>query len=88
MVTVNKDALVREIVAKTNMPIFLARQALEVGLAAIRERAEAGDTIRIAGFGSFQVKARLARTGRNPATGEAMQIPETRRLTFKAFKAS
>jgi len=88
MVTVNKDALARVVVEKSGLSVTAAKLAVDDVLDAIRERAEAGDTIRIAGFGSFSVKARPARTGRNPATGEPIAIPETRRLHFKPFKAS
>lgn len=86
MVTVNKDALMRAVADKTGLPQVDAKVVIDTVLGTIRERSEAGDTVRIAGFGSFQVKARPARAGRNPATGEPMEIPETRRLTFKAFK--
>lgn len=51
----------------------------------IAERAEAGDTVRTAA-GSFSVRARPPRAGRNPATGAAILIPETRRLVFKAAR--
>ena len=89
MVTVNKDALARMVSERAGKPsIAEAKATIDAVLDTIRERAEAGDTIRIAGFGSFSVKARPARTGRNPATGLTIEIPETRRLTFKAFKAS
>ena len=44
----------------------------------------AGDTVALIGFGKFQVKARPARTGRNPATGHPIEIPESRKLHFKA----
>lgn len=87
MGTVTKDAIVRAVAEKTGQPIAQAKAAIESFLDATKERAEAGDTIRLMGFGSFSVKARPARLGRNPGTGETIEIPETRRLTFKASKA-
>lgn len=88
MVTVNKETVVRAVAEKTGQPQSVARSAIDALTDYLRTAAAEGATIRIAGFGSFSVKARPARTGRNPATGEAIDIPETRRLTFKAFKAS
>ena len=45
-----------------------------------------GNRIRIAGLGILQVKKRAARTGRNPATGETIQIPAKKKITFRAAK--
>lgn len=88
MVTVNKDALARVVAEKASITLGAGKLAIDAVCDAIRERAEVGDTIRLIGFGSFSVKARPARNGRNPATGEPIAIPETRRLVFKASKAS
>lgn len=87
MATVNKDVLVRAVAETTGQQLAATKATIEAFLDATRGRAEQGDTIRLNGFGSFAVKARPARLGRNPATGEAIDIPETRRLTFKAAKA-
>lgn len=64
-----------------------ATTVLDALLEAITERTEAGDKVILKGFGSFEMKTRAARQGRNPATGETIQIPETRALTFKASKS-
>lgn len=45
-----------------------------------------GDSIMLKGFGTFKVKETKARTGRNPKTGEAMQIPAKKKVVFKASK--
>ena len=45
-----------------------------------------GNRIRISGFGILQVKKRAARTGRNPATGETIQIPAKKKIAFRASK--
>ena len=47
---------------------------------------KAGDRVRIAGFGIIEVKDRPARMGRNPATGEAVQIKASRKIAFRAAK--
>jgi DNA-binding protein HU-beta len=86
MGTVTKDALVRRVAETTGQKIAAARATIDAFLDAAKALAEAGDTVRLMGFGSFQVKARPPRIGRNPKTGEAMEIAESRRLTFKASK--
>jgi len=88
MGTVAKDALIKAVTEKTGATAAATRAAIDAFLDVTRSRAEAGDTIRLIGFGSFSVKARPARTGRNPRTGETVEIPESRRLTFKASKSA
>jgi DNA-binding protein HU-beta len=88
MGTVHKEALIKAVAEKTGGTVAATRATVEAFIDLTRDRAEAGDTVRLMGFGSFSVKARPARMGRNPATGAAMEIPETRRLTFKASKAN
>ena len=88
MGTVNKEAVVRSAAEKAGMSLATARSVIEAFLDDVRARAEAGDTVRFTGFGSFQVRARAARQGRNPATGETIAIPESRKLTFKASKTT
>lgn len=88
MGTVSKDALVRAVAETTGQQMAVTKATIDAFLDTVRNRAEAGDTLRLMGFGSFSVKARPARMGRNPSTGEAIEIPETRRLVFKASKAS
>ena len=55
--------------------------------AAVSETLAAGDDVRLTGFGTYSTSARAARTGRNPQTGEAMEIPAGRGVKFKAGKA-
>ncbi|MEI2806229.1 MAG: HU family DNA-binding protein [Albidovulum sp.] len=88
MVTVNKDAVVRAVAEKTGLPLSATKSVIDAFTDHVGTAAAEGATIRLMGFGSFSVKARPARTGRNPKTGEAVAIPETRRLVFKASKAS
>ena len=48
---------------------------------------KAGNKVQLVGFGSFEVKERAARTGKNPATGEQIEIPASKSPTFKPGKA-
>lgn len=86
MGTINKDTLVKLVAEKAGVTAAAAKATIEAFLDVTRDRAEAGDTVRLNGFGAFSVKARPARIGRNPATGEPMDIQESRRLVFKAAK--
>ncbi len=49
----------------------------------IRETIKSGDKISLAGLGTFRAKSRKARKGRNPKTGDTIQIPEGRKISFK-----
>lgn len=88
MGTINKDALVKAVADKTGATTAVTKATIEAFLDITRDRAEAGDTVRLNGFGAFSVKARPARIGRNPATGAPVEIPESRRLVFKAAKGA
>ena len=52
----------------------------------IAEALKAGDKVQLVGFGTFETKTRAAREGRNPKTGEAIQIPESKKVSFSASK--
>lgn len=82
-----KSELIRITAEKAAMPQAEAATVLDALLEAITERTEAGDKVVLKGFGSFEMKTRAARQGRNPGTGETIQIPESRSLTFKASKS-
>ncbi|ARE40885.1 DNA-binding protein HBsu [Rhodovulum sp. P5] len=86
MGTVNKSDMIREVAEATGHTAAAAQAAVDAFLAAVKTRAEAGDTISLRGFGIFKVRARPARMGRNIRTGEPMELPESRKLTFKAAK--
>jgi len=64
-----------------------ARKVVDAVFAAIATAASKGDEISLNGFGKFKVKATPAREGRNPATGAAMQIAASKKLTFAPAKA-
>lgn len=68
-----------------------AEEALDAVLSSIASGVKSGQKVQIIGFGTFEVKHRAARTGRNPKTGESMQIAASKSVGFKpssALKAS
>jgi nucleoid DNA-binding protein len=65
-----------------------AESVLKLAFEKIDSLVKAGEEIRIHNFGTFSRQDRLARTGRNPATGESIQIPASSRLHFKPTKRS
>lgn len=83
----NKAQLIDAIVAKTEMSKKDAAAALDAVVDAITDAMKAGDKVQLVGFGTFAVKARAARTGKNPATGETIQIAACKVPAFTAGKA-
>lgn len=63
-----------------------AALAVETTFETIRASLNAGDKVVISNFGTFRVKARQPRTGRNPKTGEQVSVPSRRGVRFKASK--
>jgi nucleoid DNA-binding protein len=64
-----------------------AKEAVDCVLQAITDALAAQENVQIAGFGTFKVSSRKARTGRNPKTGESIQIPAAKTPKFVAGKA-
>ena len=83
----NKTELVAAIAEKTNLTKKDSELALTAMVEAITEALVAGDKVQLIGFGSFEVKNRAARIGRNPKTKEAIEIPASKYPVFKAGKA-
>ena len=83
----NKNDLIDAVAERTGLAKSDAARAVEAVLGAITEALQKGDTVALSGFGSFTAKARAARTGRNPRTGEPVAIPASRAPAFKAGKA-
>ena len=83
----NKTELIAAIAAKAGLTKKDAEGALNATIAAITEALAQGDKVQVAGLGSFEVKTREARTGRNPQTGETIQIAASKLPAFKAAKA-
>ena len=82
----NKAELVESIAKDTGMSKADAQRALESFTANIGKALKKGGTVSLIGFGTFSVKKRAARTGRNPATGEAIKIKASKTPSFKAGK--
>ena len=83
----NKNDLVDAVAERTGLAKSDAARAVEAVLGAVTETLQKGDQVALSGFGTFVVKARAARTGRNPRTGEPVAIAASRAPTFKAGKA-
>jgi len=84
---VNKTELVDAIADSADLSKASAARALEATLDAVTGALQNGDSVAMVGFGTFQVKDRAARTGRNPQTGASMEIPAAKVPSFKAGKA-
>ena len=82
----NKSELIDAIAEKGGLSKTDAGKALDATIASITEALKSGDTVTLVGFGTFNVKERAARTGRNPQTGEEMQIAASKVPAFKAGK--
>ncbi|MDN6162310.1 MAG: HU family DNA-binding protein [Atopostipes sp.] len=82
----NKSDLVDGIASKTGMTKKDSAAAVEAFLEVVQETLVEGDRVQLIGFGSFEVRDRAARKGRNPQTGEELQIPATKVPAFKAGK--
>ena len=82
----SKTELCAKIAEKTGLTKADAKKALEAFQEAIVEAVKADDKVQLTGFGTFAKKERAAREGRNPATGETMQIAASTSLGFKASK--
>lgn len=83
----NKSELIDRIADQADISKSQAERALTAATEQITNELAGGGTVSLVGFGTFQVKARAARTGRNPQTGEALELPATKAPSFKAGKA-
>lgn len=78
-----KADIVEKIHTTTGLSKKDSAEMLESVFAIMKESLEAGESIRVSGFGNFEVKQKEARRGRNPQTGEAITIEARKVLTFK-----
>ena len=83
----NKVELIAQIAEKSGLSKKDAEKAMAATVDAITEAVSNGDKVQLVGFGSFEVKQREARVGRNPKTKEAIEIPAARVPVFKAGRA-
>lgn len=83
----NKTELIAAVAEKTDLSKKDADAAVSAVLGAITDALKAGDKIQLVGFGTFEVRNRVAKQGRNPRTGETMTVPASKVPAFKAGKA-
>ena len=82
-----KADLVEKIAAKANLTKAAAERALNAFLASVEESLAKDDKLTLTGFGTFVVETRKERQGRNPRTGEEIEIGASKAPVFKAGKA-
>ena len=83
----NKAELIAAIAAKTGETKKSAEAAVNALVDVVTEALVKGDKVQLVGFGSFEVRKRAARKGRNPQTKEEIKIPASKAPVFKAGKA-
>lgn len=83
----NKSDLIEKMADAADISKTAAARALDAFTDEIAIALKNGDNVSLIGFGTFSVKERAARTGRNPQTGEAIEIKASKTPSFKAGKA-
>ena len=83
----NKTQFVEAVAQKAGMNKKEAEAAVNAMTAVVADALKAGEKVQLVGFGTFEVKARAARTGRNPKTGETVEIPASKYVAFSAGTA-
>lgn len=83
----NKTQLVDVVAKEAELKKKDAEAAVNAAFAAICDALADGDKIQLVGFGTFEVKERAAREGRNPSTGAKIEIPASKSVGFAASKA-
>ena len=83
----NKKQLIERMVEHTDSPKSEAEKHLEAFTAAVSGALKAGEEVQLPGFGKFYVREQKAREGRNPQSGEKMNIPARKVPAFKAGKS-
>ena len=83
----NKSELVEAVADHADLTRAAAAKAVDAVLSNVTTALKQGDQVTLVGFGTFEVRSRKARTGRNPQTGEEITIKASKSPTFKAGKA-
>lgn len=83
----NKSELISEVAAKAEITKKDADAAVNAVLSVITDALKAGDKVQLVGFGTFEVRERSARIGRDPRTNKEIKIPASKAPAFKAGKA-
>ncbi len=84
---VNKSELIEAIAQEADLSKASAAKALDGMISAVTRTLKSGDTVTLVGFGTFYVGERAARAGRNPKTGEPLEIKAAKTPKFRAGKA-
>ena len=84
--SLNKTHIVENVLKQVNMTKKDASLAVDAVFESISEALGKGDKVQLVGFGNFEVRSRAARKGRNPQTGEEIEIPEAKLPAFKPGK--
>ena len=82
----NKSEMISQVASRVSLSKDEASAAVDEVLDAIQDALGNGDTVALTGFGTFSVRSRPARTGRNPQTGESIEIAASKSPAFKAGK--
>ncbi len=83
----NKSELIAAVAAEANLSKKDADAAVSAVFDAVTDALKKGDKVQLVGFGTFEVRERAAKQGRNPKTGASMTIPASKVPAFKAGKA-
>lgn len=83
----NKSELIEAVANGADINKAEAGRAIDAFVEAVKKALKKGDTVALVGFGTFAVRKRNARTGRNPRTGQAIKIKASKNPAFKAGKA-
>lgn len=83
----NKSELIEAIAESADIPKAAAGRALDAMIDSVTDSLKQGDSVALVGFGTFSVKERAARTGRNPQTGKSIEIGAAKVPGFKPGKA-
>ena len=83
----NKKDLIKAVADASALTNKDAEKAINAVTAAITDALKKGDKVSLVGFGTFEVRERAAKQGRNPRTGEAMEIPASKLPAFRAGQA-
>ena len=81
----NKSDLIKDVARRTNQSVKDAESVVLETLGSIKNAIETEGEVKILGFGTFKQVTRKARIGRNPSTGQPMQLPEKKVINFKPY---
>ncbi|AYA40963.1 DNA-binding protein HU-beta, NS1 (HU-1), plays a role in DNA replication and in rpo translation [Xenorhabdus nematophila ATCC 19061] len=86
MIRVNKSQLIDKIAADVNISKAAAGRVVDAFISSVSEALKDGDDVALVGFGTFSVRERAARTGRNPQTGKEIKIAAAKVPAFRSGK--